>query len=99
MIRFITEHNDRFGVELICQVLQQATRGFLSSRGYRAAASKTPSARQLPDDLLVPEIARLHADNYGAYARRKMHALLRRQCLDIGRDQAERLMRLAGVEG
>ena len=37
------------------------------------------SARQLRDDLLVPEIVRLHAENYGVYGRRKMHALLRRQ--------------------
>ena len=54
MIRFINEHRDRFGVELICQVLRPAVRGFLTSRGYRAAVSRTPSARQLRDDLLVP---------------------------------------------
>src|SRR6516225_2664884 len=58
-----------------------------------------PSARQLRDDLLVPEVVRLHAENYGVYGRRKMHALLRRQGWDIGRDQTERLMRLAGVRG
>lgn len=99
MIRFITEHRDRFGVELICQVLRPVVRGFLTSRGYRAAVGRTPSARQLRDDLLVPEIARLHAENYGVYGRRKMHALLRRQGWEVGRDQTERLMRLAGVRG
>ncbi|GAB2568735.1 IS3 family transposase [Leucobacter ruminantium] len=40
----------------------------------------------------MPEIARLHAENYGVYGRRKMHALMRRQGWDIGRDQTERLM-------
>ena len=99
MIRFINEHRDRFGVELICQVLRPAVRGFLTSRGYRAAVRRTPSARQLKDQMLVPEIARLHAQNYGVYGRRKMHALMRRQGWDIGRDQTERLMRLAGVRG
>ena len=69
MIRFISEHRDRFGVELICQVLRPAVRGFLTSRGYRAAVSRTPSARRLQDDLLVPEVARLHAENYGVYGR------------------------------
>ena len=83
MIRFVNEHRDRFGVELICQVLRPAVRGFFTSRGYRAAVGRAPSARQLQDDLLVPEIARLHAENYGVYGRRKMHAL----------------MRLAGVRG
>ncbi len=99
MIRFITEHRDRFGVELICQVLRPAVRGFLTSRGYRAAVTRAPSARQLRDELLVPEVARLHAENYGVYGRRKMHALLRRQGWAVGRDQTERLMRLAGVRG
>ncbi|WP_349885813.1 IS3 family transposase (plasmid) [Microbacterium sp. WHRI 7836] len=87
MIRFVNEHRDRFGVELICQVLRPAVRGFFTSRGYRAAVGRAPSARQLQDDLLVPEIARLHAENYGVYGRRKMHALMRRQGWDIGRDQ------------
>ena len=74
MIRFIDEHRDRFGVEPICRVLRPAVQGFLTSRGYRAAKDRAPSARQLKDELLVPEVARLHAQNYGVYGRRKMHA-------------------------
>lgn len=73
--------------------------GFLSARGYRAAKTRMPSVRQLRDELLVPEVARLHAENYGVYGRRKMHALMRRQGWQIGRDQTARLMKLAGVEG
>ncbi|WP_344784332.1 IS3 family transposase [Microbacterium kribbense] len=57
------------------------------------------SARMLHDQLLVPEIVRLHAENYGVYGVRKMHALMRRQGWEIGRDQTGRLMRLAGVRG
>jgi transposase InsO family protein len=99
MIRFIDEHRDRFGVELICRVLREAVRGFLTSRGYHAAKMRAPSPRRLSGALLVPEIARLHAENYGVYGRRKMHALMRCQGWDVGRDQTERLMRLAGVRG
>jgi hypothetical protein len=99
MIRFINENRDRFGVEFICRVLRPAVQGFLTSRGYRAAVGRAASVRQLKDELLVPEVARLHAENYGVYGRRKMHALMRRQGWDIGRDQTERLMRLAGVRG
>ena len=99
MIRFIDMHRDQFGVELICRVLKDAVRGFLPSRGYRAAKSRPASARQLKDELLVGEIRRLHAENYGVYGVRKMHALLRRQGWDVGRDQTARLMRLAGVRG
>ena len=99
MIRFIDEYRERFGVELICRTLRPAVQGFITSRGYRAAKTRVVSARQLRDELLVPEVARLHAENYGVYGRRKMHALLKRQGWDIGRDQTERLMRLAGVRG
>jgi len=53
----------------------------------------------MKDELLVSEVARLHAENYAVYGRRKMHALLRRQGWGIGRDQTERLMCLAGVRG
>lgn len=99
MIRYIEQHKDQFGVEAICRVLRPAVSGFLTSRGYRAARARPASARQLRDELLVPEVSRLHAENYGVYGRRKMHALLRRQGWDLGRDQTERLMRLAGVRG
>ncbi len=99
MICFIDKHRDQFGVEAICRVLRAAVRGFITSRGYRAAKLRPPSARRLRDELLVPEVARLHAENYGVYGRRKMHALMRRQGWEIGRDQTERLMRLAGVRG
>ena len=99
MIRLIDENRDQFGVELICRVLQGAVRGFLTSRGYRAAKARPKSARQLRDELLIPEIVRLHGENYGVYGVRKMHALLRRQGWDVGRDQTSRLMRLAGVRG
>ncbi|MFC6236068.1 IS3 family transposase, partial [Leucobacter soli] len=99
MIRFIDENRDQFGVELICRVLRDAVRGFLTSRGYRAAKARPKSARQLRDELLVPEIVRLHGENYGVYGVRRMHALLRRQGWDVGRDQTSRLMRLAGVRG
>ena len=99
MIRFIDEYRDRFGVELIFRVLRPAVQGFLTSRGYRAAKDRAPSARQLRDDLLVPEVVRLQAENYGVYGRRKMHALMRRQGWNVGRDHTERLMRLAGVRG
>lgn len=68
-----------------------------TARGYRAAAGRAPSARQLKDELLISEIARLLTQNDGVYGRRKTHAQMRRQGWSTGRDQTERLMRLAGV--
>ena len=99
MIRYIDEHKDQFGVEAICRVLRPAVRGFITARGYRAAKTRAPSAWSLKDELLVPEIARLHGENYGVYGVRKMHALMRRQGWEVGRDQTARLMGIAGVQG
>jgi hypothetical protein len=97
MIRFIDEHPGIVsGSSSSAASSGRQSRGS-SPRGYRAAVGQAPSARQLRDDLLVPEIVRLHAENFGVYGRRKVHALMRRQGWDIGRDQTERLMRLAGL--
>lgn len=42
MIRFIDMHRAQFGVELICRVLRDVVRGFLTSRGYRTAKTRPP---------------------------------------------------------
>ena len=42
MIRFIDMHRVQFGVELICRVLRDVVRGFLTSRGYRTAKTRPP---------------------------------------------------------
>ncbi len=99
MICFIDTMRDRFGVEAICRVLGATDSGFISSRGYRAAKVRPPSARQLSDELLGGEISRLHAANYGVYGVRKMHRAMRRQGWAIGRDQTGRIMRSLGLAG
>ena len=57
------------------------------------------SSRRLRDVALAEHIRELHAENYGVYGVRKMWHTLRRQGIDIGREQTARLMRLAGVAG
>lgn len=100
MIAFIDEYRDRFSVEFMCRVMREhCAEGFLSSRGYYAAKKRPPSARSVRDEILVEEIKKIHAANYGVYGVRKMHKAMRRAGWDIGRDQTARLMRLAGVEG
>jgi len=99
MIAYIDQYRDHFGVEAICRTLRPTVRGFITSRGYRAAKKRAPSARDVRDLLLVPEVARLHAENYSVYGVRKMHAAMRRAGWQVGRDQTRRLMRLAGVQG
>jgi putative transposase len=99
MIRYVDTFKDQFGVEAICRIMRATECGFLTARGYRAAKSRPPSARSLSDQLLGAEIGRLHAENYGVYGVRKMHALMARQGWALGRDQTGRIMRSLGLQG
>uniref|UniRef100_UPI0040493364 IS3 family transposase n=1 Tax=Brachybacterium sp. GPGPB12 TaxID=3023517 RepID=UPI0040493364 len=49
--------------------------------------------------MLVEEIRRIHAENYGVYGYRKMHHAMRRAGWEVGRDQTARLMKAAGLCG
>ena len=100
MIRFIDEQRDRFTVEFICQTLRNHREGgFITSRGYRQHKARGVSARRLRDAALVERLREVHAGNYGVYGVRKMWHALRREGIDIGREQTARLMRLAGLSG
>ncbi|QQE52490.1 IS3 family transposase [Corynebacterium striatum] len=100
MIRFIDEYRNRFSIEFICKTLKNnRAGGFITSRGYRQSKARGLSARRLRDAVLVERISAIHQDNYGVYGVRKMWHALRRDGIDIGREQTARLMRLAGVSG
>ena len=63
------------------------------------AKARGVSARALRDAVLIERVKQIHQDNYGVYGIRKMWHALRRDGIDIGREQTARLMRLAGVSG
>ena len=102
---FIDEHQDRrvdgglrWGVEPICEVLTEHHLA-IAPATYYAAKTRPPTARALRDAELAPLIARVHQENYGVYGARKMHAALRCDGVEIGRDQTARLMRELGLVG
>ena len=99
MIRFIDMNRDHFGVEAICRVMRETECGFITSRAYRAAKTRPASARAVRDQELIPEIERVHEQNYSVYGARKMWHAMRRAGWDLGRDQVARLMRRAGLCG
>lgn len=99
MIRYIDMFRDRFGVEPICRVLSATDRGFITSRGYRAAKTRPASQRAQRDAALIPVVKDLHQANYGVYGVRKMWHAMTRAGWDVGRDQVARLMRFAGISG
>ncbi|MDK8718945.1 IS3 family transposase [Corynebacterium pseudodiphtheriticum] len=98
MIRFIDEYRSIFSVEFICKTLKNnRAGGFITLRGYRQSKTRGLRARRLRDAVLIERISAVHRDNYGVYGVRKMWHALRRDGIDIGREQTARLMRLAAV--
>ena len=91
---FISAHRERWGIEPICRTLEVAP------STYYAAANRPPCARQVGDEALKPEVARVHQDNYGVYGAHKVWRQLNREGFEVGRDRVRRLMsrlQLAGV--
>ena len=98
IVDFIDHHKHEFGVEPICRTLTAAGTKIAAST-YYAAATRQPSKRDLRDAQLLVEIRRVHAQNYGVYGARKVHAQLRREGIDAARCTVERLMRADGLRG
>jgi len=98
LVEYIDEHRDRFGVEPICTVLTSAGTQIAPST-YYAAKNRAPSARAVSDAATMEAIAKIHAENYGVYGIRKVHAELRRQGHAVARCTTHRLMRQAGLRG
>jgi transposase len=66
LVTFISGHRARFGVEPICRVLTEHGCPIAPST-YYDAVRRGPSLRALRDAQLKAHIARVHAENYGAY--------------------------------
>ncbi|GAA2018279.1 hypothetical protein GCM10009799_52330 [Nocardiopsis rhodophaea] len=66
---------------------------------YYAAKTRPPSVRSITDRATTEAIAKAHADNYGVYGARKVHAELNRQGHRVARCTVQRLMRAAGLRG
>jgi putative transposase len=70
---------------------------------YYAARSRPPSPRAIRDVTVTEKIKEVHADNYGVYGVRKVHAELARQGGVQGRTVARctvaRLMKAVGLQG
>jgi transposase InsO family protein len=93
MIAYIDRNKDRFGVEPICRLLP------IAPSTYHDAKRRPPSARQLRDEWLKIQIARVHGENFGIYGARKVWRQLHRDGIVVARCTVERLMRELGLEG
>lgn len=93
MTAYIDAHKERFGVEPICRTLAVAP------STYYAVKSRPASDRSLRDDVLRPEIARVHRANFDVYGPRKVWRQLHREGRPVARCTVERLMRDLGLTG
>ncbi|MGR7026724.1 IS3 family transposase [Geodermatophilus sp. URMC 62] len=98
IVDYLDEHKERFGIEPVCAVLNDAGVQIAPST-YYAHRTRPPSARSIGDAATTAVIGRVHADNYGVYGARKMHAELRRQGHRAARCTVARLMRRKGLGG
>ncbi len=107
-MEFIREHADRreerdngglrWGVEPICTVLTEHGLPIAPST-YYAHVNRPATAREHRDAVLLSEIRRVHAGNYGVYGARKVWLQLNREGIAVARCTVERLMREDGLNG
>ena len=108
IVEFIREHADRreerdngglrWGVEPICTVLTEHGLPIAPST-YYAHVNRPATAREHRDAVLLNEIRRVHAGNYGVYGARKVWLQLNREGIAVARCTVERLMREDGLTG
>ena len=98
MIAFIDDHRASHGVEPICRLLPIAPSTYRAHATVRREPARA-SARARRDAELRPEIARVHAENFGVYGVRKVWRQLHREGVAVARCTVERLMRVMGLRG
>jgi len=67
--------------------------------GFRKWRSRPPSARARADAELLRPIRAVHDQSRGAYGAPRVHGILRRRGVRVGRKRVARLMRGAGLTG
>ncbi|OIQ86492.1 integrase core domain protein [mine drainage metagenome] len=109
IVEFIDEHVGerdgeglRWGVESICAQLTELG-AKIAPATYYEHRTRRPTARAVRDEQLKPQVARVHAENYGVYGARKVWLALNRErpagAPPIARCTVERLMGELGLRG
>ena len=92
-MRFCFIHDQRatFPVRVMCKMLD------VSASGYYAWRDRPESMRASANRQLLDEIRRVHGDSRGRYGSPRVHAALRAEGRQIGRNRVARLMHHHGV--
>lgn len=90
--RFVRDHQRRFPVTIMCQVLG------VSRSGYYAWITRPDSARRREDQTLKRRIKAIHRDSRETYGSPRVHRQLRSEGETCGRHRVSRLMREDGLK-
>ena len=90
--RFIEDHRDVFLVRVMCAVLE------VSASGYYAWRERPESRRAAADRELLTEVRRVHANSRRRYGSPRVHAALRSEGKQVGRNRVARLMHRNGIQ-
>ncbi|MDL5205332.1 IS3 family transposase [Streptomyces sp. ALI-76-A] len=94
-MRALLDEHPHLGVEPVLRELH-----IPSSTYYRwRQAEKDPCERVRQDTELTGQIRQIHQDSGGIYGSPRIHAVLKREGVHVGRKRVERLMRQAGLAG
>jgi len=88
---FIQDHQDRYPVRRMCEVLE------VSTSGYYAWRNRPPSTRAKWDAVLSEKIVAIHQMSGATYGTPRLQVELRAQGLRCSRRRIGRLMRAAGL--
>jgi putative transposase len=98
MVSFIDAHRESYGVESICAQVPIAPSQYYEQKARKAEPARLPSRLQR-DRVLMPEIRRVHEENFDAYGARKVWRQLGREDIVVARCTVERLMRSLALQG
>lgn len=98
MVSFIDTNRDAYGVESICKQLPIAPSLYYEHKARQADPGRMPP-RLRRDEALIPQIRRVHEENFGVYGARKVWRQLGREEIEVARCTVERLMRSLGLQG
>jgi len=92
-VTFVDTHRHTFGVAPLLAALGEPVSTFYDR------SSRTPSARAVADAALVERIEAIWERSRRTYGAPRIHAMLARDGIRVGRKRVERLMRQVGIQG
>jgi len=91
----LVDEHPHLGVECVLRELSIASSTYCRWR----RGEREPCERRRRDVELTEQIKEIHADSGGIYGSPRVHAVLQREGVHVGRKRVERLMRQADIAG